>query len=67
MILYTRVKWFENEGYDSSAAQADFLKAFNYESGTDKGATSLSLVPGVGYPYINAIRNLPDSGYGSSY
>lgn len=67
MILFTRVKWFENEGYDASAAYADFFKSFNYEAGTDKGATALSLVPGQGYPYINAIRNLPDTGYGSAY
>jgi len=67
MILFTRVKWMENEGYDATAAVADFMKAFNYEAGTDKGATALSLVPGVGYPYINAIRNIPDTGYGSAY
>ena len=67
VILYTRAKWFENEGYDASAAFADFQKSFLYESGTDKGATSLSIVPGMGYPYINAIRNIPDTGYGSAY
>jgi len=67
VVLYTRVKWFENEGYDASAAMVDFQKAFNWYSGIDKGATALSLVPGVGYPYINAIRNIPDTGYGSAY
>jgi len=67
MVLYTRAKWFENEGYDASAALADFFKAFQWESGTDKGATALSLVPGMGYPYISAVRNIPDTGYGSSY
>jgi hypothetical protein len=67
MILYTRVKWFENEGYDSTAARDDFDRAFKWLSGTDKGATSLSIVPGMGYPYINAIRNIPDTGFGSAY
>jgi hypothetical protein len=65
MVLYTRAKWFENEGFDSSGAQMDFLKALNYELGADKGATSLSLVQGSAFPYLDPIRNLPDSGYGS--
>jgi hypothetical protein len=65
MVLYTRAKWFENEGFDSSGAQMDFLKALNYELGADKGATTLSLVPGRSFPYIDSIRNLPDTGYGS--
>jgi len=67
MILYTRAKWFENEGYDSGSAMADFMKAFQWESGTDKGATTLSIVPGRGYPYINAANNIPSTGYGSPY
>jgi len=65
IIMLGRAKFFENEGYDSSAAYSDFNKAFAYETGVDKGATSLSLVPGTGYPYIDAVRNVPDTGYGS--
>jgi hypothetical protein len=65
--LYTRTKWFSNEGFDATAAYADFLRSFNYETGTDKGASALSLVPGVGYPYISASRNIPDTGYGSAW
>ena len=63
-LLYTRAKWFENEGYDSSGAQSDFQRALQYEMGVDKGATALTLVPGAGYPYIDAIKNVPDTGYG---
>ena len=66
MMLFTRAKWFENEGYDSTGAYLDFQKAFAYETGTNQGATSLSLVPGVGYPYITVARNVPDTGYGSA-
>lgn len=67
VTLYTRVKWFENEGYDPSSAAADFMKAFNWECGTDKGATVLSLVPsGRAYPYISN-GNAPDTGFGSAY
>jgi hypothetical protein len=66
MVLYTRAKWFENEGYDSTGAYLDFKKAYDYEVGSDKGATALSLVPGTGYPYISAIKNIPDTGYGAA-
>ncbi|MFI5223345.1 MAG: hypothetical protein ACHQX3_03725 [Nitrospirales bacterium] len=64
-VMFARAKWFENEGYDSTAAYSDFQRAFQYETGSDKGATSLSLVPGTGYPYIDPLRNLPDTGYGA--
>jgi len=64
MVLYTRAKWFENEGYDSSGAYEDFKRAFMYETGVDKAATALTLVPGQGYPYIDAVKNIPDTGYG---
>jgi hypothetical protein len=67
MVLYTRAKWFENEGYDATQALLDFSKAFAWYNGTDKGATALSIVPTSGFPYLNATRNIPDTGYGSSY
>lgn len=66
MVLYTRAKWFENEGYDSTGAYLDFKKAYDYEVGQDKGATALSLVPGTGYPYLSAVKNIPDTGYGAA-
>lgn len=64
IVLYTRAKWLKNEGYDDSAAMKDFKTAFDFETGSNFGATALSLVPGVGYPYITPERNLPDTGYG---
>ena len=63
-VLYTRAKWFENEGYDSTGAYSDFNRALQYEMGVDKAATALTLVPGAGYPYIDAVKNIPDTGYG---
>lgn len=65
VVYFTRAKWLESEGYDAGEAQKDFKRAFDYFTGTDKGATALSLVPGVGFPYLDAIRNLPDTGYGT--
>jgi len=68
LVVYgTRAKWLKNEGYDAVAADDDYNKAFAYFTGTDKGATALSLVPGSGYPYIDAFKNLPDTGYGGTY
>jgi hypothetical protein len=65
-ILFGRAKFFENEGYDSTAAYADFYRALAYETGVDKAASSLSLVPGTGYPYLDAFKNVPDTGYGAT-
>ncbi len=64
-ILLTRWKWLKNEGYDDTQAKADYEKALAHETGSNTGATALSLVPGIGYPYLNTNRNLPDTGYGS--
>lgn len=64
VILFTRHKWFENEGYDATATWDAFQKALAFEIGNDQSAASLSLVPGRGFPYIDMIRNVPDTGYG---
>lgn len=63
-VLLTRAKWLKNEGYDANQAYEDYRKAFEFETGSNLGATALSLVPGVGFPYITPERNLPDTGYG---
>jgi hypothetical protein len=65
VVLGTRLKWLRNEGYDVTGAQEDYRKAFEFETGSNLGATALSLVPGVGFPYLTPERNLPDTGYGS--
>lgn len=65
VVLLTRVKWLSNEGYDATVARSEFQAAFDYYTGANAGATALTLVPGIGYPYITAGRNLPDTGYGS--
>lgn len=64
-ILLTRAKWLDNEGFDATKAYADYDQQLASAIGSDEGATALSLVPGVGYPYLNAMRNAPDTGYGS--
>lgn len=65
VVLLTRAKWLDNEGFDASKAYRAYKDQLGHELGGDRGATALSLVPGVGYPYLNAMRNAPDTGYGS--
>lgn len=64
VVLFTRFKWFKGEGYDASSAEKDFNRALEAYS-SDKGASALSLVPGMGDPLISMDRNAPDTGYGS--
>ncbi len=65
VVLLARLKWLKNEGFDTDAAEKDFNAALEFYTGADGGATVLSLVPNAELPYINAVRNLPPSGYGS--
>lgn len=65
VTLLARVKWLEMKGLDSSAAMRDFQVNFENRKGNEKGATVLSLAQSHRYPYINAMYNAPDTGYGS--
>ena len=62
--LLARVKWLEMKGFDSSAAMRDFQVAFENRKGNERGAPVLTMVRTFGFPYINAIANTPDTGYG---
>jgi len=64
MTQLSRVKWLEMKGLDSSAAMRDFQVNFENRKGNEKGASVLSMVSCHRYPYINAIYNVPDKGYG---
>lgn len=59
-----RVKWLEMKGLDSSAAMRDFQVNYENRKGNEKGAAVLSMAIRRRYPYINAISNLPDTGFG---
>lgn len=61
--LYTRVKWLEMKGLDSSAAMRDFQMAFDNRRGMEKGATVLSMARDFRLPYIQPLINTPDTGY----
>lgn len=60
----SRVKWLEMKGLDSSAAMRDFQVNFENRKGNEKGAPVVSMAATHRYPYINAVYNLPDTGYG---
>jgi hypothetical protein len=61
MTLFTRIKWLEAKGFDSSAAVRDFMIAFDARVGAQKGASILNVSGNRhGYPYIG-IGNLPDA------
>jgi hypothetical protein len=61
---YTKVKILEAKGFDSTKAQDDFNQTFSFITGLDKGAEILNMGRNRGFPYLNAWRNLPDTGYG---
>jgi hypothetical protein len=65
ITLLGRCKWLEWKGFDSAAATRDFLIAFNSRVGADKGAPVLSISRVYGFPYIDPMSSLPDTGYGS--
>lgn len=63
---YVKLKFLESKGFDTTKAQDDFNQTFSFLTGRDKGAKILNAGMGyIGYPYLNAWRNLPDTGYGS--
>lgn len=64
ITLYTRVKWLEMKGLDSSAAMRDFSIAFDNRKNTEKGAPVLSMVRDFRFPYIQPLINTPDTGMG---
>jgi len=64
MTQLSRAKWLEMKGLDSSAAMRDFQVGFENRKGNERGSPVLSLVRNGLTPYINAYRNLPDTGYG---
>ncbi len=64
ITLFTRVKWLEMKGLDSSAAMRDFQIAYENRKGAAKGAPVLSMARDFRFPYIQPLVNTPDTGYG---
>ena len=66
MTLYTRVKWLEMKGLDSSAAMRDFHVMYENRKAAEKGAAVLSMARDFRIPYIQPLTNTPDTGYGGA-
>jgi hypothetical protein len=64
LTLFTRVKWLEMKGLDSSAAMRDFQLSFENRKASEKGASVLSMAADFRFPYIQPLTNTPDTGYG---
>jgi hypothetical protein len=65
ITLYTRVKWLEMKGLDSSAAMRDFNIAFENRKNSEKGAPVLTMARDFRFPYIQPLINTPDTGMGA--
>jgi hypothetical protein len=64
VTLLSRVKWQQMKGFDATAAMADFRLNYENRKGRGKGAPVLNMSPRGGFPYIDIMRNTPDTGYG---
>lgn len=65
LTYYTRVKWLEMKGLDSSAAMRDFQVMYENRKAADKGAAVISMTRDYRLPLINGFANVPDTAYGS--
>jgi hypothetical protein len=62
MIKYTKLKWLQLKGFDTTAAQADFLRIYEALRGKDTGAQVLSLVPQQ-TPFFIGPWSVPDGNW----
>ena len=65
IMLLGRAKYLEWKGFDASAAMRDFLTVFSSRTGGDKSAPVLNLSRRQGFPMINPMTSVPDTGYGT--
>jgi len=64
--LYLKARFLGAKGFDTTKADAEFSDAFLAWSGMNKSAPKLNAARNyLGYPYLDAWRNLPDTGYGN--
>jgi len=66
VALYLKARWLGSKGFDTTKADDEFSDAFLTWAGVNKSAPKLNAAKNyLGYPYLDAWRNLPDSGYGN--
>jgi hypothetical protein len=66
MTLAIKVKWLEQKGMSTVAAQSDFNDRMAILLGHDKMAQPLTLSgpSPMGYRYLDGVSNVPDTGFG---
>ena len=62
LIKYTKLKWLQLKGFDSTAAQADYMRMYDAMKGKDVGAQVLSLVPQQ-TPFFIGPWSVPDGNW----
>jgi len=62
MVKYTKLKWMQLKGFDSSAAAGDFQRMYEALKGKDVGAPVLSLVPQK-TPFFIGPWSIPDGNW----
>jgi hypothetical protein len=63
--LLGRYHYLTWKGFDTAAADNDFTQIFEARTGSNKGATVLSLCRQYRVPLISPIYSVPDTGFGS--
>jgi len=63
IIKFTKLKFYELKGFDTTALQGDFVRTFNSLTGKDTGAPILNLA-GMQAEYLLGIKNIPDGNWG---
>ncbi len=66
LVKYLKALYLEATGFDSQAARMSFTQAFDSWRGKNKGAMIVNAGRNrFGFPYLRALYNTPDSGYGA--
>lgn len=65
VIKFLRYLFLDAKGFDTVSADNTFKLAFESWSGKDNGAPVINAGLARGYPFLDAYRNTPDSGYGT--
>lgn len=61
-LKFAKLKFYQLKGFDTTAAQADFLRVFESLKGKDTGAPVLSLVP-IRTPFFIGPWSVPDGNW----
>jgi len=64
MVLYTKLKYFQVKGFDTTSLMQDYQRYLSIAKANDKGAPNLSFNPNPSKVLIGW-ANIPDTGYGT--